>query len=350
MNEPQKPYSPSEAATLLLREYREHRENFRIFDDFDKAMSGMRTSVDEGLGTVAEPLRTVADRLFKISRNGFFLTQLCGLKIGYLAEALQHSIKVGNPLSLASNTRGLIEHLAALMFVTETLEKLRESLDGQGSESKINEALGKAEGTLRRAYYGRSPKASEKGETAPHIESECLAALEKYVPDIRETYGFLCEYVHPNYGSNLLLSTGELGRGRLNPPAEFHKETIDRICRYCSLALLFLRDDAVRISAPPIRLHDLMNRCFVRGAKISSVFGRRDASPVGDGLSQETAFFFPKARTSLEAIDLADRFLKESGIVSTGNREIGGVADGFIYDVFPTSKGRLWFKIPMMKL
>lgn len=350
MNNPQKELTSSEAAISLLKEFHEHRVNFRIFDDFDKAMSGICTSVDDALGTVAEPLRTVAERVFKVCRDGFFLIRVCELKIGYLAEALQHSIEVANPLSLASNARGLIEHLAALMFVTETLQKLHESLDGQGSESKINEALGRAEDTLRRSYYGRSPKASEKGVTAPHIESECLASLEKSMPGIREIYGFLCEYVHPNYGSNLLVSTGELGRGKLNPPADFHKETIDRICRYCFEAMLFLRECAIRISAPIIRLQDLMDRCLVKGAKITNVFSRKSATPQGDGLSKESAFSFPKARTSSEAVELTYRFLQESGMEPRGNKEIGGVEDGFVYDIFPTSKGRLWFKIPMMKL
>jgi hypothetical protein len=350
VNKPQTHFSASEAATLLLREFRDHRERFCIFDDFDKAMSEMRTMVDGRLGTVGEPLRTVAERIFKICRDGFFLIRVGELKISYLAEALQHSIEVGNPLSLASDTRGLIEHLAALMFVSETLDRLLEALDGQGSESKINEALGRAEGTLRRSYYGKSPKGSAKGETAPHIESECLAALEKSAPDIREVYGYLCDYVHPNFGSNLLVSTGELGRGRLNPPADFHKDTIDQICRYCSRAMLLLKENTIRISAPLSRLQDLMDRCLVGGSKITNVFSRRSASPQGDGLTKETAFFFAKARTSSEAVELTYRFLRESGIELGGDKHIGGVENGFIYDVFPTSKGRLWFKIPMMKL
>ena len=343
-------YTAPEAAMLLLREYREHRNQFRFLDDFDQAMSRMDDSVSKGLQLTREPLRTIAQRLFNVSKNGFFLIQVCEWKINYLADALLHALESRNPVSLANNTRAIIEHLATLVFVVKSLEKLRESLDGQGSEKKINEAITKAEGILKRAYYGKSPKASGKEEAAPHVESECLAALEEHVPDIRDVYDFLCEYVHPNYGSNLLVSTGYLGKGRLNPPPEFHKDTIDRISRYCSLTMLFLQEKAIPMSAILMRLKDLVDRCTSKGAKITNVFSKRGASPQGDGRSKETAFFFPKARTVVEAIDLTKQYLKESGIKLTGKRENAGVSEGFIYDVYPTSHGRLWFKIPMIKV
>jgi len=165
--------------------------------------------------------------------------------------------------------------------------------------------------------------------------------------DIRDAYDFLCEYVHPNYGSNILVSTGQLGKGRLNPSPEFHKDTIDRICRYCSLTMLFLRDQAVSISANLMHLKDLVDRCLRKEAKISNVFTRRSAIPEGNGESKETAFFFPKARAPAEAIELSYRYLEESGIELVGDRKNAGISEGFIYDVYPTSRGRIWFKIPM---
>jgi hypothetical protein len=344
------PSSATEAATLLLREYCEHREHFRMFDDFDCAMAVMQASVDNNLGQTGEPLKTVAQRLFKISRDAFFLIQVCEWKIAYLAEASLHAIETRNHLSLANNTRALIEHVAALVFILDSLGKLTNSLQGQGSEKKINEAIGKTELILQRAYYGTSPKGKDKAETAPHIESECLVAFEKHVQGIREVYDFLCEYVHPNHGSNLLVSTGQLGKGRLNPPPEFHNDTIDRICRYCSLTMLFLRDQAVSSSANLVHLKDFVDRCFTKGAKISNAFSKKSASPEGDGLSKETAYFFPKARTPLEAIELTKQFFEESGIELTGERRLGAVGEGFAYDIYSTSRGVLWFKIPMIKV
>src|SRR5438132_1338091 len=138
---------------------------------------------------------------------------------------------------------------------------------------------------LHRAYYGTSPKRKGKLEaTALHI-NDCLAAFTKHVPEVQDYYDNLCEYVHPNYGSNQLVSTGRLGRGRLNPPPEFNKETIDRICSYCLLTMVFLRDQAVYISGNLVQLKDLVDRCLGQGAKVSNVFTQKSALPEGDGLS-----------------------------------------------------------------
>ena len=349
MTDKQSEYSASEAAILLLNDYREKRHGFRVFDNFDHAMSAMRKSVNHGLAGTPEPLNSIAQRLFKISTDGFFLVQVCDWKIAYIVDALLHAIETQNPMSLANNTRALIEHVAALIFITDSLDKLRGSLDGQGSEPKIAEALGRAELILKRSYYGVSPKAAEKTEKAPHIESECLAAMEKFVPDIREVYGYLCEFVHPNFGSNLLVSTGELGQGKLNPPADFHKKTIDQICRYCSLTMIFLQERAIPIAALFIALKDFVDKLLGKGAKITNVFAKRNAIPKGDGLSQATAFFFPKARTALEAIQLTSSYLDGSKIEVIGRREVGAIVDGYVYDVYPTSMGRLWFKIPAVE-
>ena len=173
-------------------------------------MSGTHESIDRGLARTAEPLKTVVQRLFKICNDGFFLVQVCEWKISYIADALLHAIESQNPVSLANNSRALIEHIAALTFVAETLDKLGASLEGQGSEAKINEMLSKSERIQKRCYYGKSPKTSDKNDAAPHIEGECLAAFEKFHPRIRDVYGFLCEYVHPNFGSNLLGGGGFL--------------------------------------------------------------------------------------------------------------------------------------------
>jgi len=343
-------FTAPEAATHLLREYCEHREYFHVFDEFDSAMAAMQNAVDRNLDQTSGPLKSVSQRLFKISRDAFFLIQVCEWKVTYMAEALVQSIERRNPLSLANNTRALVEHVAALVFILEALGKLRKSLTGQGSEKKIDESLGTMESVLRRAYYGTSPKAKNKADAAPHIESECLTAFEKHVPDIRDVYDFLCEYVHPNHGSNLLVSTGQLGTGRLNPPPEFHKDTIDQICRYCSLTMLFLRDNVVLMSADLLYLKDLVDRCFVKGAKISNVFSKKSALPEGDGFSKETAYFFPKARTASEAVELTNQFFEEAGISLTGERRLEAVGEGFVYDVYPTSRGLLWFKIPMVNV
>lgn len=209
----------------------------------------------------------------------------------------------------------------------------------------IHQAMDRAETFLHRAYYGKSRKiASEEDEQAIHV-NDYLKALKKEVSDIEDVYDFLCEYVHPNYGSNILVSTGRLASGRLNPPEEFHRETLDRLQRYCFLCMLFLRGRGIEHGAIFIKLQNLFELCFARGAKVNNVFSIKVPKPDGDGKSRETAFFFPKARTAYEAISLCYEFLAKEGYKVLG-RHNGGLGAGVIYDVYQTDKGTIWFKVP----
>ena len=341
-------YNATEAATILLKDYRERRQAFHAFDDYDRAMSDMRHTTSARIHGLNEPLKTIAARLLSITDKAFFLFQVCEWKLDYLAEALIHAIDAKNPLALANNARALVEHLAALAAIVQELERLEDGLLGQGQEKAINDALGKAEKFIYRSFYGKSPKlTNNKNEQALHV-NDCLKALKREVADIEDVYDFLCEYVHPNHGSNLLVSTGQLGSGRLNPPEDFHRETLDRLRRYCSLCMLFLSEHGIQYGSVFVRLQGLLELCFSPGVKVAKVFSTKSAQPRGDGESKDTAYFFPKARTAMEAIKLAYEFLEKEGY-NVQKREIGGFVDGFIYDVYTTNKGMVWFKAPKIK-
>jgi rRNA-processing protein FCF1 len=345
-NQPE--YNAAEAAKILLKDYRERRQAFHAFDNYDEVMMNMRKDVAAKIEKLNEPLKKISTRLFSIADKGFFLCQVCEWKLDYLAEALIHAVDAKNPLALANNARGLLEHVAALVVILKELEQLENNLRGQGQEKAINDALAKAEKFIHRGFYGKNPKlTNDKNEQALHI-NDCLKTLKKEVADIEDVYDFLSEYVHPNYGSNLLVSSGQLGRGKLNPPAEFHRETLDRLCRYCSHCMLFLKDRVIQDSSVFVRLQDLLEMCFFRGAKLTNVFSIKTPKPDGDGKSRDTAFCFPKARTHMEAIRLCYEFLEKEGY-KVQKQAIGDVADGFIYDVYTTDKGMVWFKVPEMK-
>lgn len=340
----------TEALVLLLNDFRERKKKFTAICDYDGSMKQMREKFNQQIETISNPLREVAKKLFEIADQSFFLIQVVEWKIDYLADALIHAIKSENPISLANNARALVEHVATLAGIGSEIDCLEESLKGQQSESKIQKALERATSNLRKAYYGKSPKMSEgKGDKAIHI-NDSLKILSKDVKNIEELYDFLCEYVHPNYGSNLLVSTGKLAGGSLKPPEEFHRETLDKLRRICSYCMIYLNDEVSGHLASPIRLQALIDRFFVRGVKLQNVFAIKEAKPKGDGKSKLTAYHFPKARTPQEAIQLTSQFLESEGYKLTGKKEVGGIEDGHIFDVHHTSKGKVWVKIPLMKI
>jgi hypothetical protein len=347
MTDNQTDHTAAEGAAILLRDYRERRKAFHALDDYDKAMSDMRRTASAKIDKLGEPLKTVAARLFSVTDRGFLLFQVCGWKLDYLAEALIHAMDVKNPLALANNARALMEHLAVLVAIVEELEELEVSLRGQGQGEAINDALGKTEKFIHRGFYGKSPKLTDdKNEQALHIDV-CLRVLKKEVADIEDVYNFLCDCVHPSHGSSLLVSHGQTGGGRLNPPEEFHRETLDSLERYCSLCMVFLRERGIQRGSVFIRLQGLLELCFDRGANVANVFIEKSVNHEGDGKSRDTAFFFPEARTATEALKLSYELLEKEGY-SVQKKDNGGFSGNFIYDIYVTDKGTVWFKIPMM--
>ncbi|HWT83242.1 MAG TPA: hypothetical protein VN648_31040 [Candidatus Methylomirabilis sp.] len=66
----------------------------------------------------------------------------------------------------------------------------------------------------------------------------------------------------------------------------------------------------------------------------------------GNGKTKDSAIYFVNARTYGEHLQMQDRFLEEKNIKVLGARRGGGLEAGHIYDVYPTSNGELWFRVP----
>ncbi|MEZ5326650.1 MAG: hypothetical protein R3F19_16505 [Verrucomicrobiales bacterium] len=343
-------YTAKEGLMILVRDFRDRQQKFEYLNDYDAAMQNARERNLEKSAGLQEPLKSIAQKIFDICDQTHFFFHVLHWKIDYLAEGLEHALKVENPMSLANNARSLVEHIATFSTVGQRIAKLESDLEGQQSENKIVEALNGAQAYLRRAYYGRSPKLCSDGDDAAIHVNDSLRDLKKDIPNIDEIYDFLCEFVHPNYGSNQLISSGDLASGQLKPSEEFNREILDKLRGACSLSFIYLRENIRNHLLAPARLQGTLDLCFVRGAKLNNVFGKKSPKPVGDGKSKETAYFFPKARTAMEAIKLTYEFFASEGFERTGMKRIGSVEESFIYDVHETNKGDIWVKIPMSKV
>lgn len=84
----------------------------------------------------------------------------------------------------------------------------------------------------------------------------------------------------------------------------------------------------------------------MRNSQDSRTFSLPDPRWVGDGKSKDTAIFFPHAKSQLEHIMMQHAFVRASGIEVVGIRYSPAEADeGYVYDVWPTAQGKLWFKV-----
>ncbi len=222
-----------------------------------------------------------------------------------------------------------------------------ESLKNQGSIDKIDKIILRAEDVLNRVYSGEGKnKSKSKNDEAIHV-NDAIKELAKEIIDVNDTYDYLCEFVHPNYGNNVLVSSGELGKGSIEKNGLDHKNIQSIVmCSYSIIGFL----NTKKIFHPIItwNVHHLVEICFQKGSKITNVFSERKPVASGDGKTKETALHFKKARTSQEAMKLQYQYLQEIGCsINPSNRQNGGLENGCVFDLWSTNLGKIWFKTPV---
>lgn len=333
-------------------EYISKSEENDFLRDHDARFDGLRAVVKNKSEKLPPPLNVVAPRLYYIADHSFYCIQLFEYKYYLLTKGMLNGLSDNNPLSLANNCRSLLEQVATLAYCMQAVGEMLERLKDQGSLEKINHIIAKAENALQRTYAGRGKKdPSKPWPEAIHVHSS-IKALEENIEDAVSSYDYLCEFVHPNYGNNLLVSTGEIGKGKINSRSN-SDETIIKIATI-GLRLLEFSSQVNGMLYPTLtwKSHHLVELCFKKGAKITNVFSTKKPSPEGDGKTKETAFFFKNARSSQEAMSLSYRYLDEAGYknltpYSRVNAGIGKEGEqSFIYDKWKTKDGEIWFKIP----
>ena len=114
-------YTATEALLILLDDFRNRRKAFAAIIDYDESMQQMRENYRQKIDKIAAPLKKIAQELFEIADQSFFLLQVIEWKIDYLADGLLHAIQFKNPLSLANNARALVEHIATIAGIGHEL-------------------------------------------------------------------------------------------------------------------------------------------------------------------------------------------------------------------------------------
>lgn len=342
-----------ESICAAFKDFIEIAEKNDFIRDHDDRFTNLRSSVKHKSSRLKPPLNVVAPRLYYIADHSFYCIELFEYKYYLLVKAMLNGIVENNPLSLANNCRSLLEQVATLAYCMKAVEKMLDELKGQGNLEKINKIISNAELVLKRTYSGKGGKNIDREEfRAIHVHT-AIKALEDSVKDASNAYDYLCEFVHPNHGNNLLVSGGEIGKGKIG--SRSNSDTIILKISNIGLNLLLFNKAHNGIKYPTLtwETHHLVELCFIRGAKITNVFSKKMAMPEGDGKTKETAFFFKKARTSQEAMKLTYDYLTERGydpITIAEKRVNGGVAteEGkiYIYDEWTTVDGPIWFKIP----
>ena len=328
--------SATKALNIIATRFKESESRLSPFNDFDAVFS--RSSDSSSVADVE--LTLFVERLKAIARNVFFLERVISSKICLIVQGANSSLQQENLLVLAYCTRALVEHAASAAWLQEKCEKFERELSDKNNPKILNGLFEKFEGRLRDFYFNNDGK----GQLV-HV-NEMLEVLSHRVPNQAEIYNRLCDYLHPNYGSNLMVSSGELGTGRLNQGVLWRIEDAENLVTTCIRVISVIKKINDDIGFALVSLKDLVDRASVGGVRFSNWLSVRKSSPQGDGKSIEAPLWFPKARTGVEAMSMFGGYCRELGLNFLGN-SIESIDDEWVITRIETDQGNLWLKCPV---
>jgi len=337
------------AFTKNLQGFNEASARLSVLDDFSKQFSERR-KMFESLGAhMGQDFKETAISFEDIVEKFLFVTLVNRRKIDGIVALLIFSIDTKNPIALAQGVRALVEHACILCMVAYEIEKLKVGINGQNEIEKIRTVLRRSEIFLHRCYFGKSGKVvNEKVKQALHI-NDGLDALKTKLPSVIDDYDYLCEFVHPNYGSNLLVSVSEVEKYITSLDANFDRLEINRMISIGEKVLSEIESDEQFIYSICGILSLVANRFTANGAKLTNVFSVRKPVIKGNGKSKETCLYVTNGRDSGEEIEFVYGYLEKNSFKVYGRATVG-IDDGFIYDLYETNKGKVWVKISLAKV
>lgn len=335
--------------TKKLKDFSEASTRLSVLDDFSKKFSERRKMFASLDAQMPQDFKEIAISFEDVVEKFLFVTLVNRRKIDGIVGLLLFSLDSKNPIALAQGIRALLEHACILCMVAYEIEKLKTGLNGQNEIEKIRKALTRSEIFLYRCYFGKSGKVvNEKGKQALHI-NDGLDALKTKFPSAIDDYDFLCEFVHPNYGSNLLVSVSEIEKYITSLDANFDRLEINRMISIGEKVLFEIESDEQFIYSICGILSMVANRFTANGAKLTNVFSVRKPVVKGNGKSKDTALYVTNGRDSGEEIEFVYGYLQKNSFKVYGRAPVG-IENGFIYDLYETNKGKIWVKISIAKV
>ena len=329
-----------------IREFKEDSSRLSVLDEFSKHFEERRKIFEGFSANFSSEYKDVAISFEDLIEKFFFVTLVIRRKIDGINSLIEFSMDSKNSIALAQGIRALLEHACVLALVSSEIGRLKKGLEGLNEFSKIKNLFNKFDSFIYRCYFGKSSKVEpDKTKQAVHI-NDGLSLLKKKLSDINKDYDYLCEYVHPNHGSNLLISTFDVRQYITSIVSDFDREEILRMIFIGSRTLESIESDQSFIYSMIGILSTIANRFTTKRTKLSNVFSVRKPDIKGDGKTKETALFVSNGRGAVEEIEFIYGHFEKYSYQIYG-RTVADISGDFIYDIYDTNKGKLWVKISL---
>lgn len=338
-------------ATLLaqLERHNQVSKQLSSLDDLSAHLAPLNKALSLLPEHKGADFRLTAERYAKALEQFLFVSLVCRRKVDAITQLIRYATEAKNAIALAQGARSLVEHVAVQAEIARALNQFGGQIKGQTEGTKIHDAMNKAEEFLSRCYFGKSPKVEgNKSQQALHI-SDCIDTLEGETPGLSDSYDFLCEFVHPNHGSNSLVSSIDLSMQVNSIVSDMSRPETQRMANIVLSALLASEQLENRGHALIGILGGYALRFMQPHSKISNIFAARKIKPIGDGKTKETAFFFPGTRDTKEAFELWTQYLEHRKIRILG-RQLSEMEGNSTYYVYETTQGQLWHRSEYPKI
>jgi hypothetical protein len=352
------------------------------FSSMKEAYLAERNYATGGIASISGLLETV---LFQQA----FSNLLIASKLKYIFSGARGCRNADNAIGLAYFARGALEHVSTYAYGVNQCQSAVARLTGQNSPTKAVETLKDLSQAFNILYYGSGDRnAAPRGQGRPIHIHKAIDALDEYFgkisegskskPDstagpehnylfheslsveqaeakfgiplksfsartlVRADYDFLCDFVHPNFGSNFLVSEGTIAEGLIDTPNEHVQELAILFTKKCLRYWLYYRELLRFDLRVHIECSSWLQRSHKHGAKAARVFAKRPLKYDGDGRTVETSYSFPRARDKLEEFDMFGALLNHLGI-SDYEREIVHANSHRIVDRVKSRDGLTFF-------
>lgn len=192
---------------------------------------------------------------------------------------------------------------------------------------------------LHKFFYGSTSE--KKNEGFIHV-NDMIDELKKHIEGIKNDYNSLCDFVHPNYGSYKLVSSGILGKGKLFAEDEIiqHEQDLaNKSVTQCTNAIENMDKEFLKYL---LDINKYINFTCLLPSKITQIFNKRHES-IGRGNSKDDSVHFPHARTMTEELEAYYEYFtkRKRNII---RRETIELIDGYLYSKITTDRGIVYVK------
>lgn len=322
-------------------------EYARSFDVMKESYVSEQPHVDEGVAGIR-------DMLQKVIFEQIYFNLLTAAKLKYIFNGASDCFESENVIGLASFSRSTLEHTATYASTIKKLESTVDKLTGQNNLNTIEDSLKSLSKNYHISYYGTSDEGDKKDTPKPIHIHDAIKDLDNYFGEVdisktenkdspqhsfvfqdtftreeaverfgipiepfpkthvvRADYDFLCDFVHPNYGSNFLVTSGTLAEGLIDTPNEHVRNLNILFVKKCLRYWLYYKELRLLDANANLKLNSWLQRSQKRGAKASRIFSKKVPKYAGDGKTINTAYSFPSARDKVEEFEMFKVLLKD---------------------------------------